>query len=406
MAIANTRRITGNTFTVKRKRGTMWYVKLRVPDAQRQGRMKQIKRLLGPAWTERGRPPAGYFTAKLAEQELQAMLTDARRGTLAVAQATGTGPTFQHAVDAWVREIERRQRARTYVLNCEGVAKRYLTPVLGADTPVASITGKEIDGLRDELLDGPLSVRSVRKVMVMLHGILQEAARREWITGNPCVVHGKVELAVPSGKYNHLSVEEVYAVARAADDEQLAAAFIVAAFTGLRMGELRALRWEDVDFTARAVRVRNNYAHGRDKLPKSGKVRSLPMADQVAVALDGLSKRAHFTGPGDLVFANPYGRYLDDREIRQGFYSAIKAAKLGYKRDSADPIVFHDLRHTFGTLCASSGVPVGEIRVYMGHASLSTTEIYMAHAPKHHEATRLTEAFGGDIDTRPALAVA
>jgi len=56
--------------------------------------------------------------------------------------------------------------------------------------------------------------------------------------------------------------------------------------------------------------------------------------------------------------------------------------------------VFHDLRHTFGTLCASSGVPVGEIRVYMGHASLSTTEIYMHHAPKHDAAQRLTQAFG------------
>ena len=62
------------------------------------------------------------------------------------------------------------------------------------------------------------------------------------------------------------------------------------------------------------------------------------------------------------------------------------------------PVVFHDLRHTFGTLCASSGIPVGDIQAYMGHASPSTTEIYMHFAPKHDAAKRLTAAFGETSD--------
>ena len=230
--------------------------------------------------------------------------------------------------------------------------------------------------------------------MVMLHGIMRNAQRLKWVPANPCVDAGRVKLPKPSGVLDVLSVEEVYAVARAADDAQQGALFVVAALTGLRMGELRALTWGDLDFAQRAVHVRSNYSHGRNKLPKSGMVRSLPMADQVAVALDGLSQREHFTQPGDLVFPNPYGRHLDDKEIRQGFYGALKRAGLGHKREGPDPFVFDDLRHTFGTLCASSGVPVGEIRVYMGHASLSTTEIYMHHAPKHDAAQRLTAAFG------------
>ncbi len=161
-------------------------------------------------------------------------------------------------------------------------------------------------------------------------------------------------------------------------------------------GTLREPRQERA--AARAIHVRRNYAHSEHKLPKSGKVRSLPMSDQVAVALDGLSQREHFTEAGDLVFANVYGRRLSDKETRRAFYGAMKRAGLGHLREGPVPFVFHDLRHTFGTLCATGGVPVGEIQVYMGHASLSTTEIYMHHAPKHDAAQRLSEAFGVAAD--------
>lgn len=56
--------------------GAVWYVKYRHQDG------RQVQRLLGPAWTERGRPREGYFTAKTAQQELQALLVKAREGSL------------------------------------------------------------------------------------------------------------------------------------------------------------------------------------------------------------------------------------------------------------------------------------------------------------------------------------
>jgi integrase len=85
-----------------------------------------------------------------------------------------------------------------------------------------------------------------------------------------------------SGDIDVVTPEEVYALARAADSEQDAAVFVVAAFTGLRMGELRALRWRDVDFAAHVARVRASYADGLTTTPKSGKVRSVPLVDAAA----------------------------------------------------------------------------------------------------------------------------
>jgi integrase len=95
--------------------------------------------------------------------------------------------------------------------------------------------------------------------------------------------------------------EEVHAIARADGSELFSALFVTAAFTGLRMGELRALRWTDVDFGRRVVHVRRSFTGSSFGAPKSQRVRSVPMSDPVARVLNGLSRRAHDTRPDDLV---------------------------------------------------------------------------------------------------------
>jgi integrase len=99
------------------------------------------------------------------------------------------------------------------------------------------------------------------------------------------------------------SPEEVMALVRAADSEQDAAIYLTAAFTGLRQGELVALRRRDVAFPGSPFRVRASHTNGHLTSPKSGKVRSVPMAPQVAEALARLGRRERFTEEDDLVFA-------------------------------------------------------------------------------------------------------
>ena len=87
-----------------------------------------------------------------------------------------------------------------------------------------------------------------------------------------------------------------------AADAQDAALFTVAAFTGLRLGELRALQWRDLDFTNRLVYVRRSFTHGKaSPTRRVGATRSVPMIDQ-SFRHSILSQREHFTAPDDLVF--------------------------------------------------------------------------------------------------------
>ena len=80
--------VSGHVKLVKRKRGDQWYVKYRLPNGG------QVQRKLGPAWTERSRPLAGYYTKRTAREALQAILADARRGAL---PAADSGATFADA---------------------------------------------------------------------------------------------------------------------------------------------------------------------------------------------------------------------------------------------------------------------------------------------------------------------
>jgi integrase len=107
----------------------------------------------------------------------------------------------------------------------------------------------------------------------------------------------------PSGDIQVFSPEEVWALVRAAASERDGALYLTAAFTGLRMGELLALRWRDVDFAGATIRVRTSWAGRALTTPKSGRVRSVPMAPDVATALAGLGRREFWVADDDLVFA-------------------------------------------------------------------------------------------------------
>jgi integrase len=174
----------------------------------------------------------------------------------------------------------------------------------------------------------------------------------------------------------------VVALARAAESEHDAALYTTAASPGLRVGELRALRWSDVGFSKQLVHVRRGLTRQQLGHTKSHRVRSVPLIDQVARALDSLSRRQNFTGPEDLVFVNSLGNPLDDSKLRRRFYRTVDRA--GLKR-----IRFHDLRHSFGTLAVHL-FPLSDVKAYMGHADIQTTMIYVHHVSADDAAHRLS----------------
>ena len=132
----------------------------------------------------------------------------------------------------------------------------------------------------------------------------------------------------------------------------------------MRRGELLALRWRDVDFAGSVLRVRASYAGGALTTPKSGKVRSVPLAPEVARRLRGWPSAA--TGPAKTTSCSPAtGDLLDGSALRRRYKRALGRAGLR-------PLRFHDLRHTFGTRMIAKA-DIRRVQEWMGHADVQTT---------------------------------
>ena len=366
---------SGHVFRLDRARGPVWYAKYRLPDG------RQVQRKIGPAWAERGRPPAGYVTKRLAEAWLRDVLDQARRGSLP--GMVRTGATFADAAAEFLRyAADERDCKPSTLRDYRSIVEAHLVPRFGAER-IEDITPTMIEEWRASF--GPhLAARTKNKWLVVLHGIFRRAQTVWKLPINP-VAGIEKHRQRSSGDIDVFSPEEVLALVRAAGDAQDAAIYLTAAFTGLRRGELLALRWRDVDFVGQAIRVRGSYAGGQVTSPKSGKVRSVPMAPDVATALAGLGQRERWTGDDDLVFVGTVGGHVDGSALRRRYVDTLQRAGLR-------PLRFHDLRHTFGTRMIAKA-DIRRVQEWMGHADVQTTMKYLHYAPREDDAALVAEVF-------------
>jgi integrase len=202
---------------------------------------------------------------------------------------------------------------------------------------------------------------------------------------------GRLKFDAPGGAALHLRTNRDDA--QILSDLQDAAAVRISAYTGLRLGELLALRWSDVEWAGYALTISRALSAGKETAPKSGKIRRIPLPEQAMVALEQLSHRADFTAPGELVFCNvATGRPLDGSALRRRYKQAQQVVGVHAMR-------WHDLRHTYGSLLAASGEELVTIKSAMGHASITTTEIYLHARPATELAKRFTTAFNPTAPT-------
>jgi integrase len=223
------------------------------------------------------------------------------------------------------------------------------------------------------------------KLLAMMNGIFQRARKVWGLRLNPAADVEKPPLR-SSGDIEVFSPEEIWALARAAASEQDAAIFLTAAFTGLRRGELLALRWRDVDFSGSVIRVRASYHEGVLSTPKSEKVRSVPAGPGCCDCLATLADRDELVvGDDDLVFVGDGGGYLDGSALRRRYDDAISRA--GLRR-----LLFHDLRHVFGTRMIAKA-DIRRVQEWMGHADVQTTMKYLHYVPRAEDAQLVADAF-------------
>jgi integrase len=266
-------------YRLEKARGPSWWAKFRLPDGT------QVKRKIGPAWEGRGRPASGYFIKRLAEDWLRDTLDDVYREwsagrataggqTMATSGQMATGVTFAEAAADYLRFSEEDRGCKpSTVRNYRNVINRHLLPVFGS-MPLEELTVREIERWRSGMTavrdSRPLTNKTKNNLLVLMHAIFRRSVKVYALAANPVANVDRFRVR-SSGDIQVFSPEEIWALVRAAGSETDAAIYLTAAFTGLRRGELLALRWRDVDFAGSTIRVRASYAAGQLTTPKSAR---------------------------------------------------------------------------------------------------------------------------------------
>ena len=173
--------------------------------------------------------------------------------------------------------------------------------------------------------------------------------------------------------------------ARRVEDRQDAEAFRLLFYTGVRLGEVIALRWGAVDLASRLLLVSRGVSAGVETDPKGRRHRYVPLPQAAAAALARLAARGDFVGDDDYVLCNRWGRRLDDSALRRRYRRACEVA--GLRR-----VKLHGLRHAAGSIIARTSDAVF-VRDYLGHSKLATTDRYVGAKHRPEDFERLDRAF-------------
>ena len=282
--------------------------------------------------------------------------------------------TVASYLSEWIEGTRSHLKPATW-MSYESIVRVHLIPALGRYR-ITRLRPQDVSQFITAKLEEGLSPRRVEYLRAVLRKALNDAVRWDLVLRNvaalstpPRVEHKEVHPFTPDEARQFL--ESV----RGADLEPL---YVLAICTGLRQGELLALRWSDVDLAAGRVHVRRSLQRAKGapmfSSPKTERSRrSVPLPGRATVALQELAQRQGKVSVENaaatteaLVFCGAGGAPLLPSSVSHSFTAAVAAAGLRHQR-------FHDLRHACASYLLAEGVSARVVMEMLGHSQITLT---------------------------------
>jgi len=220
-----------------------------------------------------------------------------------------------------------------------------------------------------------LAPGTIKFIVAILHGILEDAREYEYVIANPCSRAGKW---IKGGKKTQkgvkpLEMNEAYTKEEAAEVIELSksiglwfhALIVVAIRAGLRPGEILGLSWGNVDFENRKVLVKHNWNYTHKELgpTKTRTERRVDLTPYTVEVLEQLKEQTEYWRPKDPVFCNDKGKRLKNERVRNMYY----------KIRLREPVKLRNLRHTYATIRIAAGHNIVDVSKQLGHENITMT---------------------------------
>lgn len=262
---------------------------------------------------------------------------------------------------------------------------------------LATVTIRRPDGNgghRDE----PLSASTRAKHLRVLGACLNSAVRHSYAARNPVRELPPAEKPRPTRKESaYFTDEELPRLFAEVTEGLFRVLFEVALKTGLRIGELLALTWGDIDLVAAVIRVRHTWTDGILGEPKNHERRDVDLTPDVVELLGGWWGECGKPGDDLLVFPGESGGHLAGTTVlRRELYPAMERAGVDRVGPTGEPRTFHSLRHSFARVALENGGELTWLSRHLGHSSTAVTDEVYGHwsrAARKKAMERLEGAF-------------
>jgi len=316
-------------------------------------------------------PPNTY---KHAEKLLTERLSQLNKGEYIEPKKT----TFREFKDIWVEKYAQGQVRPSTMTLYQGFFRNHLIPLFG-NTKIAEIGVEDLQALKSSKLTEGLAPQTVKHMLRLMHQMLDHAVDWEYIRTNPAK---KVkDPAIPRKEMDCLTPDEVRLFLDHTPHRWYIL-FLTAITTGLRMGELLAMKWRNLDWDRQQYFVKEMLARKREGYEKSFAATKTPgsaqpvdltptclrlLREHKRRQAEEKDKAGEEYQDNDLIFATSRGTPLDHKNIvNRQFNPILKAAGLRHIR-------FHDLRHTCASLLIAQGESPKYVQKQLRHASIQIT---------------------------------
>lgn len=289
--------------------------------------------------------------------------------------------TFAQWLEEWLTVCKKNTVATTSFEQYKGIVSKHF-----ANSSIGAVKLKDLTKIGLQTFVNEKSTKMANSSLKVIRAIISNSLRLA-VENDVLLKSPAIGLKIPKSKIDErediqpFTKDELKRILDALKNNRLHNIVYVAAFTGMRKGELLGLRWQDVDMNKKMIRVRQQAVHNpgtrkmeTGRLKTANAYRNIPINEKVITVLkkqkawqaaNKLQCGEAYTDNG-IVFTNEIGELLKTVGITKDFQCTVENLGIEYRS-------FHHLRHTFASIAISAGVNVKAISMTLGHATIAET---------------------------------